>query len=205
MGVKEIDQIVQKEKWVLYRHIAQCRVQGEGWGEQQEGRTFDTSLSHTMSVYRSVAEGAAQCCESDLQGVGLLHQQWWQLVHHPALSHHLHWVNRASQDGAGLFDKFIKSPPVCCRDAVAPAVYSMENGWCHHRVIERGQEWPELPQQIQSALTSLVCSCGVISLVQFIVHVNSQVHQSTKSCISSMMRLTIAEPSENFCRWQWGD
>ena len=32
-------------------------------------------LLHTLGVYQSVAEGAAQCCESDLQGVGLLHQQ----------------------------------------------------------------------------------------------------------------------------------
>ena len=30
-------------------------------------------LLHTIRVYQSVAEGAAQCCESDLQGVGLLH------------------------------------------------------------------------------------------------------------------------------------
>ena len=67
-------------------------------------------LLHTLAVYQSVAEGAAQYCDSDLQGVGLLHQ----LVHHPALSHHLHRVKRTSQDGAGLLDKFIKSPPVCC-------------------------------------------------------------------------------------------
>ena len=32
-------------------------------------------LIHTPEVYQSIAEGAAQFCESDLQGVGLLHQQ----------------------------------------------------------------------------------------------------------------------------------
>ena len=32
-------------------------------------------LLHTLGMYQSVAEGAAQCCESDLQGAGLLHQQ----------------------------------------------------------------------------------------------------------------------------------
>ena len=32
-------------------------------------------LHHTLRVYLSVAEGATQCCESDLQWVGLLHQQ----------------------------------------------------------------------------------------------------------------------------------
>ena len=32
-------------------------------------------LLYTLEVYQPVAEGAAQCCESDLQGVGLLHQQ----------------------------------------------------------------------------------------------------------------------------------
>ena len=122
-----------------------CRV----W-LQKEGPVI--LLLHTLGVYQSVAEVAAQCCDSDLQGVGLLHQWRWQLVHHPALFHHLHWCKRASQDGAGLLDKFIKSPPVCCQDAAAPADYSIENGWCHHRVIERCQECPlhpkgpELPQ-----------------------------------------------------------
>ena len=33
------------------------------------------SLLHTLGVYQSVTEGAAQCCDSDLQRVGLLHQQ----------------------------------------------------------------------------------------------------------------------------------
>ena len=127
-----------------------CTVQSTGWGlygavlvvqsdsSRKEGPAIP--LLHTLRVYQSVAEGAAQCCESDLQGVGL--QQRWQLVHHPALSYHLHWVKRASQGGAGLLDKFIKSPPVCCWDAAAPADYSIENGWCHHRVIERVQECP---------------------------------------------------------------
>ena len=75
------------------------------------GRTCD----FTPGVDQSVAEGAAQCCDSDLQVAG----QRWQLVHHPALSHHLHWVKRASQDGAGLLDKFSQPPPVCCWDADA--------------------------------------------------------------------------------------
>ena len=74
-----------------------------------------------------MTDGAAQCCESDLQGVGLLLQQWWQLIHHPALSHHLHCFKRASQDGAGLLDRFIKSLPSCCRDAGAPAPQSHRN------------------------------------------------------------------------------
>ena len=85
-------------------------------------------LLHTLRVYQSVTEGAPQCCESVLQGVELLHQQRCQLIHHPALSHHLHWVKRGSQDGAGLLYKFIKSLPVCCRDAAAPEDYSIANG-----------------------------------------------------------------------------
>ena len=32
-------------------------------------------LLHTLGVYQSISEGAAQCCDSDLQGVGLLHHQ----------------------------------------------------------------------------------------------------------------------------------
>ena len=58
-------------------------------------------LLHTLRVNQSVPEGAAQCWDSDLQEVGLLHQQWLQLIHH------LHWVKRASQDGAGLLHKFL--------------------------------------------------------------------------------------------------
>ena len=108
------------------------------------------------------------------RGVGLLHQQLCQLVHHPALSHRLHWVKRPSQDGAGHLDKFIQSFPTCCRGAAAPADHFIENGWCHHGDIERGQEWPlhckgpELPQQMESALTFLICRCSVISPVQHV-------------------------------------
>ena len=90
---------------------------------------------HTLGVYQSVTEGAAHCWDSVLQGVGLLHQQRWALIHRPALSHHLHWVKRTSQDGVGLLDTFIKSSPACCRDVAAPAHYSIENAWCCHRVI----------------------------------------------------------------------
>ena len=175
--------MVQNQEWVLYSFIAQCRVRSigssAGWTawKQQEGRTCDTSPSHT----RVILVCCWRSCDSGLQGVGLLHQQRWQLVHHPALSHHLHWVKRASQDGAGLLDKFFKSPPVCSLDAAAPADDAIENGWCHHRVIERSKEYPllskgpELPQQMESALTFLVCSCSLISPFQVIVHVNSQV------------------------------
>ena len=53
--------------------------------------------------------------------------QWWQLVHHPALSHHLL---------AFLIN--LPSLPL----SAAPTDYSIGNGWCHHRVIERSQECP---------------------------------------------------------------
>ena len=59
--------------------------------------------------------------------------------------------------------------------------YSIENGWCHHRFVEICQDWllhskgPDPHQQIQSALTFLVCSYSVISPIQFIVQVNYQV------------------------------
>ena len=99
-------------------------------------------LLQTLEVYPSIAEGAAQCCDSVLQGVGLLHQQRWQLVHHPSLSHHLHWVTKASQDRGGFLDKFIKSLPTCCWDAAIPPDYFRENDWCQHRVIESCQECP---------------------------------------------------------------
>ena len=59
-------------------------------------------LWDTLGVHQSTTEVAAQCCDSVLQGAGLPHQQQWQLIHQPALSHHLHWVKRASQGGAGL-------------------------------------------------------------------------------------------------------
>ena len=88
---------------------------------------------------------------------------------------------RASQDWVGLLAKCIKCLLTCCRDAAAPADYPIESGWCYHKVIERGQEChlhsegPEHPHQIASALTFLVCSCNVISPVQFIVQVNTQI------------------------------
>ena len=86
-------------------------VQSEVYREQcwlysltAAGRIPLIHLLHTLRVNQS-AEGAAQCCDSVLQELGL---------HHASLSHHLDWVKRASQDGAGLLDKFIKSPPVFC-------------------------------------------------------------------------------------------
>ena len=85
------------------------------------------SDSCTLEVYQSIAEGAAQW-RVTCRGVGLHHQQCGQLVHHPALSHHLHWFKRASKDRAGLLDKFIQSLPTCCRGAADPADNSTENG-----------------------------------------------------------------------------
>ena len=85
----------------------------------------------------------------------------------------------ASQDGAGLLDKFIMSPPACCRDAAAPADYSIEDGWCHHRVLERSQECPlrskgpECPQQMESALTLYVAAVW-----------SSPVYCSVKACLN---------------------
>ena len=69
----------------LYGLIAQCRVQGEVYrllgavlvvksdSSRKEGPAIP--LLNTLRVYQSVAEGAAQRCESGLQGAGLLHQQ----------------------------------------------------------------------------------------------------------------------------------
>ena len=82
-----------------------------------------------------------------------------------------HTCSVSVQDAAGLLDKFIKSPPVCCWDAAAPADYFIENGWCHHRVIDSSKECPlhpkgpELPHQMESALTFLIWCCSVISPV----------------------------------------
>ena len=48
------------------------------------------------------------------------------------------------------------------------------------RVIERSRECPlhaegpDIPQQMESALTCVVCCCSVINPVQFIDHLNSQ-------------------------------
>ena len=145
----------KNEKLVMYSCIVHCRVRCKAVkSDSSKKKGPAIPLLHTLGVYQSIGEGAAQCCESD--------QQRWQLIHLPSLSHHLHWVKRASQDGAGLLDKFIKSPPVCCWDAAAPADFSIENGWCHHRVIESSQECPlhskgpELPKQMESALKFIV-------------------------------------------------
>ena len=73
-------------KWVCTDY---CTVQSTGWGlygavlavqsdsSRREGPAIP--LLHTLRVDQSVAEGAARCWDSGLQGVGLLHQQQWQL------------------------------------------------------------------------------------------------------------------------------
>ena len=168
----------KNEKWVVYAtgSSAGCKV----WRSRKERPVVP--LLHTLRVYQSVAEGAARRCESGLQGAGLLHQQRWQLVHHPALSHHLHWVKRASQDGAGLLDKFI-------------------NGWCHRRVIKKKSGVPPALQRTWASSAALLYVAALWSVQSSFVHVNSQVlvrchhlivrwwfcwHQSTKSLRSSL-------------------
>ena len=42
----------------------------------------------------------------------------------------------------------MKSPSACYRDAASPADYSVENGWCHHRVVEKCQECPCTPKDL---------------------------------------------------------
>ena len=79
----------------MYRaFIAQCKVRSvliaESNSSRKEGPVMP--LLHTLRVCQCITEGAAQCCASDLQGVG-----------HPILSHHLNWIKRASQDGAGTY------------------------------------------------------------------------------------------------------
>ena len=120
----------------MYSCIVHCRVRCKAVkSDSSKKKGPAIPLLHTLGVYQSIGEGAAQCCESD--------QQRWQLIHLPSLSHHLHWVKRASQDGAGLLDKFIKcQASACCQDSAAPADFSIENCWCHHRVIESSHECP---------------------------------------------------------------
>ena len=126
------------QKWVLYSCIAQCRVKSIGssagctvW-QQQEGRTCDTSTSHTVhwvpkelpSAVRVTCRGwDSYISRDDSLSIILLSPTTCT------------WVKRASQDEAGFLYKFIKSPQACCWDAAAPADYT-ENGWCHHRIIE---------------------------------------------------------------------
>ena len=64
------------------------------------GHIAGHTLGPVVPLLQSVTEGAARCICTGSSG---------------------------SQDETGLLDKFIKSPPVCCRDAAAPADYSIEN------------------------------------------------------------------------------
>lgn len=101
----------------------------------------------SFRLYRSVTEGAALCSNSTIHGVGVVLQQSWQLGYHPLFSHHLYWVQRASPGKnwpslSFLWPSFffVKFLPVCSGDVAAPAHYSIENGWCHHR-FKGLQEW----------------------------------------------------------------
>ena len=69
-------------------------------------------LLQTLRVDQSVAEGAAQCCDGVLQGVGLVVHQRRQLRHPLPLSPHLHWVKRVSQDRVGPPAQSVHSLPV---------------------------------------------------------------------------------------------
>lgn len=80
-------------------------------------------------------------------------------MRHPAFSHHLQWVKKASQDGAGLLDKFIISLPTCCQDAAAaPADYTIENGPIHHRVIGKLSGVPSVLHRTLVSSADGVCS-----------------------------------------------
>ena len=76
-------------------------------------QTTKTGLRCKRSKWGRVEEvGRANCC----RGNAALKQDWLAFV-----SCFRFWVKRASQDEAGLLDKFIKSLTTWCRDAAAPA------------------------------------------------------------------------------------
>ena len=77
----------------------------------------------------SVTEGAAQCCDGVLQGMGVVVHQRRQLRPHRPLSHHLQWVKQVSQDRA--------SPPY--------TIYQVSS--CQQlRCLVIQRKWP-MPQQ----------------------------------------------------------
>ena len=113
----------------------------------------------TLRGNQSVAEGAAQCCDGVLQ-VG----DWLSSVPpHPQ--------SQTSQDRAGPPHQSVQSLPVSSWNAAAPANYSKEDGRCHHR-HKKSSGAPPVVQKTS------VCSgqgTGMISPVQFIVQLNTQV------------------------------
>lgn len=93
--------------------------------EQQEGRTAG-SLLLTMRVEQSVAEGAAQCCQRVLHGVG-----------------HVSIILPSPITPAGWIPgRSVQSLPVSSPDAAAPADHHTEDGCCHHIVSKGPQERP---------------------------------------------------------------
>ena len=152
----------------IYKHCMQMYATGSSVGckvwQQQEGRTCDTSPSYTWDVsvccWRSCpvlwewpagggtpAPAVMTACPSSCS----LPPPCTGLRGHPRME-------------LPFLILFIKSPHACYWDAAAPADYSIENAWCHHRVLERSQECPlhskghELPQQIEAALTLRIYS-----------------------------------------------
>ena len=128
------------------------------------------ALLQTLQVDQCVAEGAAQCCDGVLQGVGLVVHQRWQLRSSFSYVPPPSTGSRVSQDGAGPPNQSIQSLPVSSLNSSAVANNSKEDGRCKNRssgappLLPR----PNSPEEILSSLALLIKCCGMICLVQFI-------------------------------------
>ena len=134
---------------------------------------------------------------STLQGVGLYHRQQWLLIHHPALSHTCtRSRGHPRRASSGLLPRCCCSSRRLYRKRLMPP---QRHRYCYQAL------------QMTWALTCFIGCCSVISPVQFIVQVNSQVlvryrHLCLSPGCSPVCRVVCAcgnPPPALWSSWRW--
>ncbi|KAI4900925.1 hypothetical protein NFI96_001829, partial [Prochilodus magdalenae] len=111
-------------------------------------------------------------------GVGGIAHNCKEFVESLLFCHNLQSVQFESYNRPSLLDQFVEFVYCSFVDAVAPANNRIEYGTSNNRLVERPQEFsahpkgPQLPQKVQTALSSLENCRGVRTPVQFVVQVH---------------------------------
>ena len=198
----------------MYRGTAECRAQGEvhwaqSWFYSPHAWTCGTSPSYTWTC------GTSPFTHLDLQA-GLLHQQRWQLVHHPALSHHLH-QKIPGWTGPSWFLIWVYPVSSCLLLRCCCSSRLLHRKWLMPPQSHRKRSGvPPALQRTWASSADGVCSylfvysCSVISPVQFIVQVNSQVHVRCHHlnvlCLDGHLYAWLSVPSSLVfptLSWRW--
>ncbi|KAL7849955.1 hypothetical protein SRHO_G00193040 [Serrasalmus rhombeus] len=113
--------------------------------------------------------------------VGAIVHNGPQFRQHPPLRHCRQRVQLHTHNITGLADQFIESVGICHPQPASPACNSIEDSTRHHRLIEDPEhspadvEGPQAPQKIETTLALPVEGISVLSPVQFIVNIHTQI------------------------------